>query len=84
MKGTWDAIRQCWAYKALRLYQTGTDGSWSVSDHEMWLPGLYDAQDTAIQAAALPDATLLRLEPICRVDGENRPITMADLLAEQR
>jgi PhoPQ-activated pathogenicity-related protein len=65
----------------LRLYPD-SDGTWTVSDSGSWLPGIYDSKVTAIAAAALPDAVLEdRLQPICHVDGENRPITLADVEA---
>ncbi len=66
----------------VQTYQTD-DGRWVVSDDEMWLPGSYDSDATARAAAELSDDFLHGLGRICSVDGENRAITMADLLAEK-
>ena len=55
------------------------DGAWIVSDG-FWLPGLYATEEAARKAANLPDDALQALsDRICRFDGENRRITMADL-----
>jgi hypothetical protein len=50
-------------------------GRWLVSRNEQWLPGVYDSETTALRAIRID--TLLG--PIYRTDGENRPVTMADL-----
>lgn len=57
----------------------GPDGTWTVSDRGMWLDGIYATEETARRAAGLSDATLRDLGRIYRVDGENRPVTDADL-----
>ncbi len=55
------------------------NGAWVVCDG-FWLPGLYATEEAARKAATLPDDALHALsDRICRVDGENRRITMADL-----
>ena len=61
------------------------DGTWCVAwgpEHGagMWLPGYFDAELTAVAAAHLPDDILADLNArICRIDGENRAITMGDI-----
>lgn len=62
-----------------RIETHRVDGGWAVADRGMWLEGLYDSDETARHAATLSDELLHRLRHICWVDGEDRPITMADL-----
>lgn len=54
-------------------------GEYVVSQNDLWLPGVYDSEETATRACDLPTATLLALGRIYRVDGENRALTMDDL-----
>jgi hypothetical protein len=45
-----------------------------------WLPGYYDSVAAARAAAELPPESLSELSNrICRVDGEDRPMTAADI-----
>ena len=54
-------------------------GQWVVAENGTWLPGIYESDAVARRAARLPDAALLALSHIYKVDGENRPVTAADL-----
>ena len=50
-----------------------------------WLPGIYDGQETATAAFDCDVADLEVLsQRVCRIEGENRAITMADLEAQPR
>lgn len=55
-----------------------THHGWVVSVNEVWLPGVYDLEETARLAVDLDDKTLSELNLICRVDGQNRLITQKD------
>lgn len=57
-----------------------TDGGWVISDGGTWLPGVYESEAVARQAARLEVEVLESLNSICHVDGENRLITADDLL----
>lgn len=67
---------------SLNLYAPAPESpGWSVSDHQMWLAGVYDTRETAVAASELPDQVLEKdLARIYRVDGENRLVTMVDVL----
>jgi hypothetical protein len=54
-------------------------GRWVVSENDVWLPGVFDSPETARRAADFPREALHELRRIYHVDGENRPVTMADL-----
>ena len=54
----------------------------SISSGGAWLPGLYDTRATARYAFQFPGEVLQALsDRICRIGGENRLITKADLKA---
>jgi hypothetical protein len=51
-----------------------------VSNRGTWLPGGYDTEETAREAATLGDDKLAELnDRIFSIHGENRRITAADL-----
>lgn len=52
---------------------------WVVSDNGVWLEGSYATESAARRAASFSDKVLADLGRIYRVDGENRPVTDADL-----
>lgn len=57
------------------------NGAWVVAQG-YWLPGGYEDEATARYACRYPFEVLQELnDRIYRVDGENRPITRADLKA---
>lgn len=56
------------------------DGTFAISSHRAWLPGIYDSERSARYAFRFGDTALQALsDRICRFDGENRAITMDDL-----
>lgn len=64
----------------IQIYKV--DDGYVVSENGIWVMGVYDERETAFHATTLPDHVLFDLnERICHVDGENRVITMDDLLA---
>lgn len=63
---------------AVRTYPF-EEGTWVVADGGVWLDGIYESEATARRAATLSDSVLSALGRIYRIDGENRPVTMADL-----
>jgi len=66
--------------------QTHTDHTfgilgWSLARDGVWLPGIYDSDETAREAVSLPDDVLQALsDRICSVQGEFRLITAKDLM----
>lgn len=54
-------------------------GDWIAQSDGLWLPGVYDSQETAQHAATLSRACLHALGRIYRNDGEGRALTMDDL-----
>lgn len=63
----------------LRFYGDETTGI-TTAVGGSWVPGIYDSEATAALAIArFTDEQLAGLAPIYRVDGESRPVTMADL-----
>jgi hypothetical protein len=58
------------------------DGTFTISSHAMWLPGIYDSERAARYAFRFSNETLQQLsDRICAVHGENRAITTDDLKA---
>ena len=61
------------------------DGTCTISSRGMWLPGIYDSERSARYAFRFGDEVLQSLaDRVCRVDGENRAITMDDLRAARQ
>lgn len=55
-------------------------GGFTISSRRVWLPGIYDTMAAANYAFQFPDVALQELsDRICRIDGEHRHITTADL-----
>lgn len=64
--------------ESVRTFKTER-GQWVVSENGAWLPGVYESETVARQAASLSDEVLTGLGRIYRVDGEDRPVTADDL-----
>lgn len=63
-----------------RLWPDPEAGTYQISDGGGWLPGIYADEDTARRAFEVGFDELQTLsDRICRIDGENRAITVADL-----
>ncbi len=65
---------------SIQLYKV--DDGYVVAENGIWIMGAYADRETATYATTLPDWVLADLNVrICHIDGENRVITMDDLLA---
>lgn len=62
---------------AISIYKV--EGGFVVADNGTWLPGVYATSEAAELAPSLSDDALYEASFISRIDGENRPITVADL-----
>jgi hypothetical protein len=64
----------------IRTFETDS-GRWVVSKRGYgWLPGIYESESVARQAASFPVEVLTGLGRIYRIDGEDRAVTADDLL----
>jgi hypothetical protein len=58
----------------------GAGNGWVAAVNGVWIPGGYDTGQTAMYACQFPDEVLQPInDKIYSVNGEDRPITMADL-----
>ena len=60
------------------------DGTFCISSHDVWLPGAYADEKTAMAAFKFPDEVLQRLQDAAIERGGNRSITAEDLAAARQ
>jgi hypothetical protein len=64
------------------IHGPAPDGTYVISSHGQWLPGLYDSKRSARYAFRFDTALLQELaHRICTKAGEDRAVTMDDLRA---
>lgn len=70
---------------ARKLYQNIRAGTFSISMHDVWIPGIYADRETAIAAFDVANGKLARIQEKINErepDYDKRVITMADLAAD--
>lgn len=62
------------------MIHPGKDGTFQISSHDMWLPGIYASEQAARYAFRFGSSDLSQLsERVCSFHREDRAITMDDL-----
>lgn len=67
--------------RGVRVYES--DGEFTVSQHQCWLPGIYATEDAAVAAVALPVEVLAALASadVRGIGADYRPITLDEVRA---
>lgn len=65
----------------LSMYEL-EQGGWVIAENHQWTDGVFEGPEAAEASVALTDEEIVKyLGSVYRVDGQNRPVTLAEVQA---